>query len=79
MQKKKKVSPTHFFTSFLCYRMRDLFDYLPLHNQDTIPTLPCDDPIDRQDQALDSIIPSDPSTAYDMKEVVERVMKNINA
>lgn len=58
--------------------MRDLFDYLPLHNKDAIPTLPCDDPIDRQDQALDSIIPSDSSTAYDMKEVVERVMKTRN-
>ncbi|KAI8099408.1 carboxyl transferase [Halteromyces radiatus] len=54
--------------------MRDLFGYLPLHNQDSIPTLPCDDPIDRADQALDTIIPSDPFKAYDMREVVDRIV-----
>ncbi|CAO3578432.1 unnamed protein product [Absidia cylindrospora] len=56
--------------------MRNLFDYLPLHNQDNIPSISCDDPVDRQDQALDTIIPSDPHMAYDMKEVVERIIDN---
>ncbi|CAO3628370.1 unnamed protein product [Cunninghamella echinulata] len=54
--------------------MRNLFDYLPLNNRSSIPAYQCDDPIDREDLALDTIIPDDPSTAYDMKEVVGRIV-----
>ncbi|KAG1475111.1 hypothetical protein G6F57_010072 [Rhizopus arrhizus] len=34
----------------------------------------CDDPIDRQDTALDTMIPSDSNIAYDMKEVISRIV-----
>ncbi|KAG0185781.1 hypothetical protein DFQ28_008797 [Apophysomyces sp. BC1034] len=55
-------------------RMRDFFDYLPLSNRDKVPVRPCDDPVDRQDMALDSIIPSQSNVAYDMHEVIDRVL-----
>lgn len=53
--------------------VRDLFPYLPLSNRDSVPHHVCDDPIDRQDEALDTIIPTSSNIAYDMKEVIGRV------
>lgn len=53
--------------------MRDLFDYLPLSNRDQPPFKATEDPFDRQDEALDTVVPMDSSMAYDMREVVERV------
>ncbi|KAL9559215.1 hypothetical protein MBANPS3_000532 [Mucor bainieri] len=54
--------------------MRDFLPYLPLSNRDTRPHQPCDDPIDRQDAALDTIIPASSNIAYDMKEVIGRIV-----
>ncbi|ORX43703.1 carboxyl transferase [Hesseltinella vesiculosa] len=54
--------------------LRELLSYLPLHNQDPVPVLPCDDPIDREDIVLDTMVPKDPSVAYDMKEVIDRIV-----
>ncbi|GAA5812425.1 hypothetical protein MFLAVUS_005880 [Mucor flavus] len=54
--------------------IRDFFPYLPLSNRSPLPCLPCDDTIDRQDDALDSIIPSSSNIAYDMKEVIGRIV-----
>ncbi|KAI7864982.1 carboxyl transferase [Spinellus fusiger] len=55
-------------------RMRDLFDYLPLSNRDQAPTRTCLDPIDRKDSALDTLVPIHSSTAYDMQQVITRVI-----
>ena len=55
------------------YRMRDLFDYLPLSNRDAAPIREYEDPVDRQDEALDTLVPSNPNIAYDMREVINRV------
>ncbi|CDS11950.1 hypothetical protein LRAMOSA04146 [Lichtheimia ramosa] len=54
-------------------RMRDLFDYLPLSNRDAAPKREYEDPVDRQDEALDTIVPSNPNIAYDMREVINRI------
>jgi propionyl-CoA carboxylase beta chain len=53
--------------------VRDFLPYLPLSNKDHAPIQPCDDPIDRQDAALDTIVPATSNIAYDMKEVIARV------
>lgn len=53
--------------------VRDFLPYLPLSNRDAIPQQICDDPVDRQDEALDTIIPTSSNIAYDMKEVIGRV------
>jgi propionyl-CoA carboxylase beta chain len=58
-----------------CLRMiRTLLGYLPSNNVDGPPVLPCDDPVDRADRALDEIIPDNPNRPYDMKEVIRRVV-----
>lgn len=58
---------------FCCIRVRDFLPYLPLSNRDPVPQQICDDPMDRQDEVLDTIIPTSSNIAYDMKEVIGRV------
>ncbi|KAI9475747.1 MAG: carboxyl transferase [Benjaminiella poitrasii] len=54
--------------------LREFLTYLPSSNRDRPPKQVCEDPIDRQDTALDTIIPSNSSIAYDMKEVISRIV-----
>ncbi len=54
--------------------VRRLLSYLPSSNLDDPPVTPCDDPADRQDAALDSVIPRDPKKPYDMHAVIGKVV-----
>ncbi len=57
-----------------CLRMiRELFSYLPQNNLDGPPRISCSDPADREDAALDSLVPSASNVPYDIKEVIRRV------
>lgn len=53
--------------------MRTLVGYLPSSWSKPAQPLAFDDPIDRADEALDSIVPQDSTAAYDMREVIHRV------
>ncbi|MBX5495209.1 MAG: methylmalonyl-CoA carboxyltransferase, partial [Bryobacteraceae bacterium] len=58
-----------------CLRMiRELFEYLPSNNRDDAPRRPTTDPWDREDKALDTIVPPESNLPYDMKEVIQRVV-----
>jgi acetyl-CoA carboxylase carboxyltransferase component len=50
-----------------------LLSYLPQNNDEDPPQLAPWDPADREDEALNSIVPADEREPYDMKEVIERV------
>jgi acetyl-CoA carboxylase carboxyltransferase component len=53
---------------------RKLFSYLPGNNAEPPPYItPKDDP-NRQDRALNTLVPADPEEAYDMVQVVERIV-----
>ena len=54
--------------------VRKLFSYLPLNNAETAPFLPTEDPRDRMEKALDSIVPEDSGKPYDMRRVLEMVV-----
>jgi propionyl-CoA carboxylase beta chain len=54
--------------------MRKLFSYLPLNNAEDPPFVATDDPHDREDPELDSIVPEDPQKPYDMLQVIGRVV-----
>jgi len=54
--------------------LRLLIGYLPSNNLDGAPRLPTDDPIDRQDSELDTLVPESAAKPYDMTEVIRRVM-----
>jgi len=55
-------------------KIRKLFEYLPLNNLDDAPRKVIDDPPDRMDEALNSIIPDNPNQPYDMKTVLRMVL-----
>ncbi|MEM1375016.1 MAG: acyl-CoA carboxylase subunit beta [Pseudomonadota bacterium] len=53
--------------------IRRLFDFLPLNNRSKAPTRPFFDAPDRQEESLDTLIPANPNTPYDMKELILKV------
>ncbi|OGC94536.1 MAG: methylmalonyl-CoA carboxyltransferase [candidate division Zixibacteria bacterium RBG_16_48_11] len=55
---------------------RRLMSYLPLNNLDDPPATQSDDPIDRQEEELNRIVPENPNKPYDIKEIVKRVVDN---
>ncbi len=54
--------------------LRRLFSYLPLNNASGAPFVPSEDPRDREDARLDSLVPEDSSKPYDMHEVLRAVL-----
>ena len=57
-----------------CLRMiRELLSFLPSNNVDDPPVRPTDDPPDRADESLETIVPPESNKPYDMKAVIEAV------
>jgi len=54
--------------------IRDLLSYLPSNNMEDPPRRETDDPPDREDGALESVIPAEPNRPYDMKKVLRGVL-----
>src|SRR4051812_27485101 len=52
---------------------RRLVGFLPQSNREKLALRETQDPADRPEPALDSLIPSDPQKAYDMRELIEKV------
>ncbi len=58
-----------------CLQMiRELLSYLPQNNREDPPYCKSGDPADRQDAALDTLVPAASNQPYDMKEVIRRVV-----
>ena len=58
-----------------CIRaIKDYLAYFPSHNQEPPPVIPCDDPADRRDESLLSIMPDSARRAYDVKKVIRAVV-----
>ncbi len=55
-------------------QMRRLFDFLPLSNREQPPVRPSHDVPDRMEMSLDTLVPANPNSPYDMKELVEKVV-----
>jgi propionyl-CoA carboxylase beta chain len=54
--------------------LRELLAYLPSNNLEEPPVLPTEDPADREDAALDTLIPAEASRPYDMKDLIAAVV-----
>src|SRR5213079_1364430 len=52
---------------------RDFVDFLPLSNRHDLPTRPCEDPVDRIEDSLDTLVPPSAATPYDMHELIRKV------
>jgi propionyl-CoA carboxylase beta chain len=58
-----------------CLRLiRELLSYLPGNNLDSAPRHPTADPVDREDEGLDRVVPASPNQPYDMLDVVHAVV-----
>ncbi|WP_422029468.1 acyl-CoA carboxylase subunit beta [Roseovarius sp.] len=53
--------------------VRRLVDFLPLNNTEKSPVRPFFDEPSRQEPSLDTLIPDNPNTPYDMKELIEKL------
>lgn len=56
--------------------LRQLIGYLPSNNMEEPPYLPTEDPINRLEDTLNSIIPDNPNKPYDVKEVIHGIVDN---
>ena len=54
--------------------VRELLSFFPSNNLDDPPLKPCNDPIDRAEERLDSIVPAESNQPYDIKEVIAAVV-----
>ncbi|MEO5820069.1 MAG: acyl-CoA carboxylase subunit beta [Vicinamibacteraceae bacterium] len=53
--------------------VRELLAFLPSNNIDPAPRLDAGDPVDREDDALDALVPDSPNQPYDMHTLVHSV------
>jgi len=56
------------------YQIRKLLSYLPQNNMEDPPFVPTDDPADRANEELDTLVPENPNKPYDMKDVIRHVV-----
>src|SRR5205085_1341283 len=54
--------------------IRELLTFLPPNNMEDPPLRPTQDPADRRDEALRSIVPAQPNKPYDMKDLLRSVL-----
>jgi len=54
--------------------IRELLSYLPSNNMEDAPLHKTEDPPDREDPSLDTLIPAEASKPYDVKRLVEAVV-----
>jgi propionyl-CoA carboxylase beta chain len=54
--------------------VRELLSFIPSNNLEEPPRKACTDPIDRSDEALDTLVPAESNIPYDIKDVIHRVV-----
>ena len=52
---------------------REFLSYLPQNNKVKSSTVATDDPAEREESSLDTLVPEDPSKPYDIKEVINKI------
>jgi acetyl-CoA carboxylase carboxyltransferase component len=55
-------------------KIKAYLSYLPSHNEQAPPVVPCDDPVDRMDEELLDVLPESNRKPYDMYEVIRRIV-----
>ena len=58
--------------------LRNFISFLPANNREKPPVWPTEDPCDRTESSLDSLIPNDPNKPYDMKELITKIADERN-
>jgi len=55
-------------------KLREFIDFLPASNKDGPPRRFTDDPVDRSESSLDTLVPLDANVPYDMHEVLRKIV-----
>ena len=77
MTHNEKSGVAHFMASddAECLSMiRELFSFIPSNNLEDPPRKPCADSIEREDEKLDTIVPTESNLPYDIKDVINIVV-----
>jgi propionyl-CoA carboxylase beta chain len=53
--------------------IRDLLSFMPSNNLDDAPRRQSEDPVDREDPALDDLVPTSPNQPYDMLDLLHTI------
>ena len=59
-------------------QLRIFVDFIPSSNLERPPEIPTDDQANRQEPSLDTLIPEDPNAAYDVMELITKVVDENN-
>jgi propionyl-CoA carboxylase beta chain len=54
--------------------IRELLTFVPQNNMEDPPRWPTQDPVDRRDDALQTLVPEQPNRPYDMTEIIRAVL-----
>jgi len=54
--------------------IRELLSFVPSNNLEDPPRRDCSDPVDRADEALDTMVPAESNQPYDIKDVIRAVV-----
>jgi propionyl-CoA carboxylase beta chain len=54
--------------------IRELLTFVPQNNVEDPPRWPTQDPVDRRDEALQTLVPEQPNKPYDMTEIIRAVL-----
>jgi propionyl-CoA carboxylase beta chain len=57
-----------------CAMLRELLSFLPSNNREDAPRRASDDPWDRREESLNTIVPEDPQKPYDITDVIHAVV-----
>ncbi len=57
-------------------QVKTLLSFLPSNNMEGAPVFACDDPVERCEESLLSIIPDNPNKPYNMKDVITAIADN---
>src|SRR6195256_7066636 len=55
-------------------QMRRLIDFLPASFEAGVPEWPTQDPVEREEPSLDTLVPGNPNKPYDIKELILKVV-----
>jgi propionyl-CoA carboxylase beta chain len=56
--------------------IRELLSFIPSNNLDDPPRIACDDPVDRADEKLNTIVPAESNQPYDIRKIIHAVVDN---
>jgi acetyl-CoA carboxylase carboxyltransferase component len=58
-------------------RVKELLQFLPQNCRERPPEVECTDPPDRVDEALNKVVPTNPKLPYDIRDIIQVVLDNL--